>query len=139
MHDGVLEITVPIVKVEEKRRTLAVGNSGRRAWMPTASSFPRRGARAPCIAPKCPRPAGTIADIRGVSTVVFRRGDAPTPVACYEKNARLTPVACTVAPSGCARPGRVVYSTTSGASPAAAAGLRRAVRWPVSVSLRDSI
>ena len=58
--------------------------------------------------------------------MVFRRGDAPTPGACCEKYAKVTPAAFTVATSGCARPGRVVDSTASGASPAAGAVLRRA-------------
>src|SRR4051794_8383410 len=57
-----------------------------------------------------------------------------TLVACCEKNAKFTPLSCTDAPSGCGRPGSVVYCSTSGARPrvvpAAARTSRRLVTVP---------
>src|SRR5262245_12862466 len=49
-------------------------------------------------------------------------------VACCEKNAKLTPLSCTVAPSGCGRPDAVGYCAISGVRPGPFAAALRAAR-----------
>lgn len=63
MHDGVLEITVPMVKVEEKHRTLAVGSTGRRDLRRHPGCPPLRHSRDAAHVPRASRPNAR--DLRG--------------------------------------------------------------------------